>query len=136
MSRTRPTKQAHHSARGARKLGPRGHAQARPRPAKSERDIWEPDEPGREFAPEEKIALQVFYQALIDLSSRTAGPRHTDSAAHFLLAAEPYQAIHAFWCGVLGIEPRAAVEQVMLKHGTQIARVRSWAVRMRRGSRM
>jgi hypothetical protein len=92
-------------------------------------DVYEPSEPEQVYAPEQRIAMQVFFQAVSDLTSKTGGPRHQDSAAQFLLACDPYRDVHAFWCHLIGIDPKAAVEQVMRRHGTQIARIRSWAVR-------
>ena len=98
-----------------------------PRPVVREPDVDGPDEAERIYTPEERLALTVFYQAVADLTQTE--PRARNSAAAFLVAQEPYRDVHAFWCGLLGVDPHGAVESVMRKHGTQIARVRSWATR-------
>jgi hypothetical protein len=100
-----------------------------PRPSMREPDVDGLPEPERVFSPEERLAMTVFHQAVTDLSITHVQPRDKDGAALFLLGKEPYTAIHAFWCAVLNLDPRGAIEAVLLKHGTQIARVRSWAVR-------
>jgi hypothetical protein len=100
-----------------------------PRPSMREPDVDGLPEPERVFSAEERLAMTVFHQAVTDLSITHVQPRDKDGAALFLLGKEPYTAIHAFWCAVLNLDPRGAIEAVMLKHGTQIARVRSWAVR-------
>ena len=100
-----------------------------PRPSMREPDVDGLPEPERVYSPEERLAMTVFHQAVTDLSITHVQPRDKDGAALFLLGREPYTDIHAFWCAVLHLDPRGAIEAVLLKHGTQIARVRSWAVR-------
>jgi hypothetical protein len=94
-----------------------------------EPDVDGPPKATRVYTPEERLAMTVFHQAVTDLSITHVQPRDKDGAALFLLGREPYTDIHAFWCAVLHLDPRGAIEAVLRKHGTQIARVRSWAVR-------
>ena len=100
-----------------------------PRPSMREPDVDGLPEAERIYTPEERLAMTVFHQAVTDLSITHVQPRDRDGAALFLLGREPYTGIHAFWCAVLNMDQRGAIEAVMRKHGTQIARVRSWAVR-------
>lgn len=89
---------------------------------------WDTDgidgEPPRKYAPEEVLALHVFFQAVLDVRSGSSVPdrdRHT--AAQFLRGDGAFCEIHAFWAAVLGLSAAAARAQAMQQHGTAIARI-------------
>jgi hypothetical protein len=88
-----------------------------------------PEEPTTKYSPEQVLAMHVLWQAVADVTSVSVRPFERESAAQFLLGYGAYAGIHAFWCAMIGVPARAAVEQVMLKHGTAIARVRAHGVR-------
>jgi hypothetical protein len=99
------------------------------RPSLTEADLDGPDTPTRTYSPEQVLAMHVIWQAVSDVYSASGSPQDRDTAAQFLLGCGAYAGIHAFWCALVGVPARAAVEQVMLKHGTVIARVRAHGVR-------
>jgi hypothetical protein len=99
------------------------------RPSLTEADLDGPDTPTRTYSPEQVLAMHVIWQAVSDVYSASGSPQDRDTAAQFLLGCGAYAGIHAFWCALIGVPARAAVEQVMLKHGTVIARVRAHGVR-------
>lgn len=88
-----------------------------------------PEEPTTKYSPEQVLALHVMWQAIADVTNGTATPMERETAAQFLLGYGAYTGIHAFWCALIGVPARAAVEQVMRKHGTAIARARAFGVR-------
>ena len=88
-----------------------------------------PEEPTTKYSPEQVLAMHVMWQAVADVTNSTATPMERESAAQFLLGYGAYAGIHAFWCALVGVPVRAAVEQVMQKHGTAIARARAYGVR-------
>lgn len=99
------------------------------RPALTEADLDGPDQPTRTYSPEQVLAMHVIWQAVADVTNGTATLMERETAAQFLLGAGAYAGVHAFWCALIGVPPRAAIEQVMLKHGTVIARARAHGVR-------
>jgi hypothetical protein len=88
-----------------------------------------PQEPTPKYTPEQVLAMHVMWQAVADVTNSSATPMERESAAQFLLGYGAYAGIHAFWCALVGVPARAAVEQVMRKHGTAIARARAHGVR-------
>jgi len=88
-----------------------------------------PQEPTTKYSPEQVLAMHVLWQAVADVTSVSVRPFERESAAQFLLGYGAYAGVHAFWCALVGVPARAAVEQVMLKHGTAIARARAHGVR-------
>jgi hypothetical protein len=88
-----------------------------------------PQEPTAKYSPEQVLAMHVLWQAVADVTNGTATPMERETAAQFLLGYGAYAGVHAFWCALIGVPPRAAIEQVMLKHGTVIARARAHGVR-------
>jgi hypothetical protein len=88
-----------------------------------------PQEPTPKYTPEQVLAMHVLWQAVADVTSVSVRPFERESAAQFLLGYGAYAGIHAFWCALVGVPARAAVEQVMVKHGTAIARARAHGVR-------
>lgn len=88
-----------------------------------------PQDPTPKYTPEQVLAMHVMWQAVADVTNSSATPMERESAAQFLLGYGAYAGIHAFWCALVGVPARAAVEQVMVKHGTAIARARAFGVR-------
>lgn len=93
-----------------------------------------PDAP-RHYSPEQVLALHVFWQAVLDLHSRS-GQRL--KAAQFLAGIYPCTVTQTFWAGILGLDAQAARAQALERYGTAIAhalaqakRDRPWPARQR-----
>jgi len=99
------------------------------RPAAIDALLDGPQEPTTKYSPEQVLAMHVLWQAVADVTNGSATPIERETATQFLLGYGAYAGIHAFWCALIGVPARAAVEQVMRKHGTAIARVRAHGVR-------
>lgn len=102
------------------------------RPRTGDIDVDDPPDAPRHYSPEQVLALHVFWQAVADVQSTAlVKGRERLHAAMFLAGAFPFRQMQIFWAQVLGLDPQAARELAMQRHGTAIARVLSHAERHR-----